>query len=178
MSRLMHSTTKSHKKKKQVCPHCIDVYFHSQRALNNHLNGLKPSSTSSSSGASKKSTSNKSSVQTIHNIQAKQFAAAIPTSTAFRSTLPHTSSTAPGIKDSKESVAAEAPEDIDLPNNEVEFTFWEPFNGKVSSGFTLYTSMCYKYWVDAGALCWLNMTEREGYSPQTVFCGEAHQGPS
>ena len=41
MSRLMHSTTKSHKKK-QVCPHCVDVYFHSQRALNNHLKERHP----------------------------------------------------------------------------------------------------------------------------------------
>ena len=54
---------------------------------------------------------------------------------------------------------------IDPPNNEVEFTFWEPFNGKVSSGFTLYTSMGYRYWADAGAIRWLNAAEREGYSP-------------
>ena len=41
MSRLMHSTTKSGKKK-QVCPHCVDAYFHSQRALNNHLKERHP----------------------------------------------------------------------------------------------------------------------------------------
>ena len=35
MSRLMHSVTKSHRKK-QVCPHCNGVYFNSQKALNNH----------------------------------------------------------------------------------------------------------------------------------------------
>ena len=41
MSLLMYSVTKSHKKK-QVCPHCEGVYFHSQRALDNHLKKCHP----------------------------------------------------------------------------------------------------------------------------------------
>ena len=37
----MYSVTKSHKKK-QVCPHCEGVYFHSQKALDNHLKKRHP----------------------------------------------------------------------------------------------------------------------------------------
>ena len=38
---LMYSVTKNHKKK-QVCPHCNGIYFHSERALNNHLKKHHP----------------------------------------------------------------------------------------------------------------------------------------
>ena len=41
MSHLIHSVTKSHRKK-QVCPHCNGLYFHSQKALNNHLKKHHP----------------------------------------------------------------------------------------------------------------------------------------
>ena len=42
ISCLIHSITKNHNKKKKVCPHCNDIYFHSQRALNNHLKKHHP----------------------------------------------------------------------------------------------------------------------------------------
>ena len=42
MSRIMYSATKSHKKKKVVCLYCEGVYFHSQIALENHLEKHHP----------------------------------------------------------------------------------------------------------------------------------------
>ena len=64
------------------------------------------------------------------------------------------------------------------PNNEVDFTFWEPFNGKISSGFTLYTSIEeYRYWADVGSICWLNAAERRLVPVNSIFVMKHTKGP-
>ena len=53
----------------------------------------------------------------------------------------------------------------DLRHNEVEFVHWQPFNGKFSLSYLLYTAKGSKYWANAPAVKWLEAAKHEGKVP-------------
>lgn len=53
----------------------------------------------------------------------------------------------------------------DPKKNEVEFVYWQLFNGKTSIGYLLHTALGAKYWADAGSIRWLKSAEGAGYMP-------------
>lgn len=53
----------------------------------------------------------------------------------------------------------------DLRHNEVEFVHWQPFNGKFSLSYLLYTAKGAKYWANAPAVKWLEAAKHEGKVP-------------
>ena len=53
----------------------------------------------------------------------------------------------------------------DLMHNEVEFVHWQPFNGKFSLSYLLYTAKGAKYWANAPAVKWLEAAKHEGKVP-------------
>ena len=53
----------------------------------------------------------------------------------------------------------------DLRHNEVEFVHWQPFYGKFSLSYLLYTAKGAKYWANAPAVKWLEAAKHEGKVP-------------
>lgn len=53
----------------------------------------------------------------------------------------------------------------DARRNTVEFVDWQPFKGKTSLGYLLFTGQGFKYWADAASIRWLEAAKAKGHIP-------------